>query len=214
MKPYYQHAGVTIYHADCREVLTTLEAASVITDPVWPNVPIGSEMKGKEDPAGLLWEALSLLHHSVSRLVIILRSDSDPRFLASVPLRWPYFNTQWLPYALPSYIGRKLGGNEIAYTFGTPVPSTEGRHLVPSWGPKSQPAHRKANGHPCSRSLAHLLWLVNWWSEPGETLLDPFAGSGTTLVASKHLGRAAIGVEIEERYCEIAANRLAQEVLL
>ena len=66
--------------------------------------------------------------------------------------------------------------------------------------------------HPCPKPLKAWKWLLAKCSLQGETALDPFMGSGTTLVAAKHLGRRAIGIEIEERYCEIAANRLAQEV--
>jgi hypothetical protein len=69
------------------------------------------------------------------------------------------------------------------------------------------------NGHPCPKPIGTMKWLVERVSRPGETILDPFMGSGTTLRAAKDLGRKAIGIEIEEKYCEIAAERLGQEVL-
>lgn len=67
--------------------------------------------------------------------------------------------------------------------------------------------------HPTTKPLGLVSRFVSLFSEAGETILDPFMGSGTTLRAAKDLGRKAIGIEIEERYCEIAARRLEQEVL-
>jgi hypothetical protein len=66
--------------------------------------------------------------------------------------------------------------------------------------------------HPCPKPIGQMKWLVNRASLDGDIILDPFMGSGTTLRAAKDLGRKAIGIEIEERYCEIAAKRMAQEV--
>ena len=66
--------------------------------------------------------------------------------------------------------------------------------------------------HPSPKPLVFMKWLINRLSEKKQIILDPFMGSGTTLVAAKELGRKAIGIEIEERYCEIAAKRLSQQV--
>ena len=66
--------------------------------------------------------------------------------------------------------------------------------------------------HPTEKPLGLMLWCIGR-DQGGLTVLDPFMGSGTTLLASKNSGRQAIGIEIEERYCEIAAKRLSQQVL-
>lgn len=67
--------------------------------------------------------------------------------------------------------------------------------------------------HPCAKPMGAMRWMVGKGTLEGETILDPFVGSGTTLVAAKNMGRKGIGIELEERYCEIAAERLSQEVL-
>ena len=69
------------------------------------------------------------------------------------------------------------------------------------------------NGHPTQKPLELIKWAIEQAPPECMTILDPFMGSGTTLRAAKDLGRKCIGIEIEEKYCEIAAKRLAQEVL-
>lgn len=69
------------------------------------------------------------------------------------------------------------------------------------------------DGHPCPFPLTLAVRCISATTRPSDAVLDPFAGSGTTLMAAKSLGRRAIGIEIDERYCEIAATRCSQEVL-
>jgi site-specific DNA-methyltransferase (adenine-specific) len=196
----------TLYRADCRDLSPNLLVGdTILTDPVWPNCPPGL-LQGSDDPAGLLSACLDQI--TARRLVLVVRHDSDPRFFRAVPDRWPFFRVQILPYVIPGFIGRKLGGDELAYSFGEPIPSSPGRRVIPGYGPKVQPHGRRANGRPCSRSLDHFKWLVDWWSLPGETVIDPFMGSATTGVACALLGRRFVGVEIEPRYFEIACKRI------
>lgn len=80
-----------------------------------------------------------------------------------------------------------------------------------SW--RTEQPNRDEVDHPCPKPLPWMLWAVSRASRAGETVLDPFAGSGTTLRAAKDLNRSAIGIELNEYYCEIAARRCSQETL-
>lgn len=203
----------TLYHADNAEIVDVLREHgpdAVITDPVWPNCPEGL-LHGWNYPHKLMVDMVGALPESIKRLVVILRSDSDPRFLCSISHDWPFFNAHWLQYVMPGYLGRKLGGNEIAYAFGQPIPRREGQVVIPSVAPKSQPGDRPAVGHPCSRSLSHMQWLVEWWSEAGETIYDPFMGSATTALAAFRHGRKFVGVEIDRRWFDVAVERIKRQ---
>lgn len=207
MQPYYQHNGVTIYHGDCRDVLPQLGPVDcVITDPVWPNAL--PELAGADDPAGLFAAAAAHFPRLAARAVVQLGCDSDPRILQGVPAALPYFRTCWLEYAVPGYRGRVLYSNDVAYCFGTPPPRKPGAAVIPGRCViSSRTAPRLA--HPCPRRIEHVQWLVKWFANG--PVLDPFMGSGTTLRAAKNLGWPAVGIEVEERYCEHAARWCEQQ---
>lgn len=211
MKPYYDHGGVTIYHGDAREIVPTLAGGGVVvTDPVWPNAI--SSLAGADDPAGLFAAVAVHFPALCRRAVIVLGCDSDPRFLSGMPPALPFYRVAWLRYARPSYKGSLLVGSDVAYIFGERK-APMGRTVHPGEVVYSDSEKRRNTIHPCPRRLPHMAWLVGWYSDEGERVIDPFAGSGTTLVAAKNAGRTAVGIEIEERYCEVAAKRLSQECL-
>jgi hypothetical protein len=200
-----EHIGdARLILGDCREVLPTLDKIdAVITDPVWPNAP--SDMFPGVDPFSLLAETFSLVE--ANRVTIIMRRDSDPRILRGVPHGMPFVCAAVLDYVAPGYIGRVLGGMEIAYSFGAAIKSNEGRRVIPGYGPKAQ-LGGTCRGHPCSRNVEHMIWVVRWFSDQWESVLDPFMGSGTTGVACAKLGRKFIGIEIEPKYFDIACRRI------
>lgn len=225
MTPYYEDSAVQIYHGDCREILPTIHADRMITDPVWPNAD--PRLAGSSDPAGLLRSALSVAN--CKTVVLQLGRCSDPRILAAVPDKWPFMCVSWLRYAVPSYRGRVLNDADVAYAFGDAVASAAGRRVVPGTCMSTRGEFLRGHGrnrtsqqfqetqdampHPAPRHLKHVRWLVQWFSDEGETVVDPFCGTGTTVLAAKGANRKAVGIEIEERYCEIAAQRLAQGVM-
>ena len=209
-KPYFERDGITIYHGDCREISPHLVFDTVVTDPVWPNAIV--PLFGSDDPHAMLlqfWQSLATLP---KRAAIQLGCDSDPRFLTAVPSALPFFRVAWLELVRVGYKGRLMMTGDVGYLFGTPPKSREGARVIP--GRFIDPdSSGKQSEHPCPRKIGHVKWLVKWWSDLGDVVLDPFCGSGTTLDACRDLGRKAIGIEYEERYCEMAAKRLAQGVL-
>lgn len=201
----------TLYLGDARKMLRDLQdVTTIITDPIWPNCPKGT-IAGSDDPWGLWAATCAAVPASVKRMVVVMRCDSDPRFLSLLPSRLPFFRSMQLPYVIPGYLGRVLGGDETAYWFGAPPATAAGRMIVPGRGPMVQPGGRPPNGHPMSRAQAHFDWLIEWCSDHDDVVCDPFMGSGTTGVACAKLGRRFVGIEIEPRYFDLACARIATE---
>jgi hypothetical protein len=223
MKPFYEQSGITIYHGDARDVLPGLRGDVVITDPVWPGASVA--LAGAERPYELFAEVAALVPAVAGRLVVQLGCDSDPRFLLGVPVELPFFRVCSLEYLVPSYKGRLLMTGDYAYVFGSapawrrdrvviPGRCVAGRDVGPARVgrlPGKKSGGVPGSGHLCPRRLGHLKWLVKWFADG--VVIDPFMGGGTTLVAAKYYGLLAIGVEVEEKSCELAAVALQQEVM-
>jgi DNA modification methylase len=216
MKPFYEHAGITIYHGDCREILPELPKVDlVLTDP-----PYGISVK--------------LSGQSIySKLAIAGDADVSLRdeifdTLKSIPFicfgthkcKSPKETKAILIWSKGEHVGMgdlnfpwKLCHEEI-YLSGDGFKSDRRDGSVIYYPAVAGCVGRQNTGvrnHPVEKPLGLMRYLLD--RHTGETILDPFMGSGTTLVAAKQLGRKAIGIEIEEKYCEIAVKRLSQEVL-
>jgi site-specific DNA-methyltransferase (adenine-specific) len=205
--PYYQDDFATIYHGDCREVLPGLSGVALVaTDP-----PYGIGWKPRVNHQDQPWRDV--------------RIDLEPALIGRHHCIWGgnYF-TDVLPpsEAWLIWIKRPEGFNfdedrrsysviEMAWTDYGHKPRM--KHLTWDGGMRAGDASNRTFAHPAQKPLEVIRWSIAECPEPEGTVLDPFMGSGTTLRAAKDLGRRAIGIEIEERYCEIAAKRLAQEVL-
>lgn len=204
MTPYYEHAGITIYHGDCREVMEQWEGLRtqsfdlLLTDPPYG---LGGRLNGGTWGAkcrgGLSWD------------------DRAPSLTALLPLAryaviWGgnYFDLQpsrcWLVWHKPDAV-RTMADVDLAWT-SLDQPS---RHITYSIAATNS----ERIAHPTQKPEPVMRWALLQAPPTVRTVLDPFMGSGTTLVACKRLGRSCVGIEREERYCEMAAKRLAQEVL-
>ncbi len=227
VRPYYDEGGITIYHADCRDILPTLGAGSVdavVTDPPYG---VGLTAKRAKQRGGGVVARMGTYSHEDSpeyvRTVVVPVIEQCRAIAKSVAVT-PGTRNIWL-YPPADDMGcffsaASTGMGKWGFTCMQPILFYGADpYLAASLGSRANscgqtyPNDANEYNHPCAKPIRLIRWLVNRASLEGMTILDPFMGSGTTLRAAKDLGRRAIGIEIEERYCEIAARRLAQQVL-
>ena len=217
-KPYYQDKYCTIYCGDARDIVPLLAPVELtITDPPYGvNGAKGlNAFKEKCTYGSSFPDTPEYIRDVVVPIIIQCRSISQ-RMIITPGLRCNHF------YPQPNDIGAFFHNasttwsywghltTSLIYYYGKDPrqgigQSPNGRYL--------NEAAPKNTGHPCPKPVNAWAWLLNKGSLPGETVLDPFMGSGTTLRVAKDLNRKAIGIEIEEKYCKIAVERLQQEVL-
>lgn len=214
MTPYYQDDWATIYHGDCREILPILPKVDlVLTDP-----PYGIDVM--LHPANIHVETRACVGREYAPIV-----GNDKPFDPSPWLSFPAcilwganhyahnlpHNGRWLIWdkRCQQQPTRNQADCEIAWCsdYGA------ARIFYHVWDGMIKASERgEQRQHPTQKPVRLMTWCLGFY-EKAQTILDPFMGSGTTLVAAKQLNRKSIGIEIEEKYCEIAAKRLCQEVM-
>lgn len=197
-KPYYQDSAVTIYHGDCRDFY--FGADFIITDPPFgigfaAQPTTGQRKRGQKNEK---WDDvapdLAHLFDKAENLCIW----GGNYFSLPVCRGW----LSWYkPDAPPS-----MGHFELAWTTLDRCTRQISCSIAQT--------NPERVGHPTQKPLRVMSWCIEQMRVDAEqNILDPFMGSGTTLRAAKDLGIKAIGIELDERYCEIAARRMGQEVL-
>ncbi len=195
MKPYYQDKWVTIYHGDCQEILPKLnvKADLILTDPPYPN------MEGRV--AEYLQTPIDFLNNFKCRQLIFWLAKGD------FPLNF-----------VAIHIWYKKTGCQSEYERIFERNSTNGHwHVFSEYLINSSMAAKYTGdvftGHYSQKPSKLINRLLLMGSKEHNIILDPFLGSGTTCCCSKKLNRYSIGIEVEEKYCEIAAKRCSQEVM-
>lgn len=208
--PYYQDAAVTLYHGDCREILPQIQADVVLTD-----VPYNARKNYGETtddnmpwPGWCLWmdETVACCKTAAPNVLSFL-SQTAARWYVSRGIYRPDWEMVWYkPLALSVCAAPFMPHWEPIFYWGEQKRTKDGGAL---WGSDVLVCNVECGAdrwdHPTPKPLRLMLDLVSRFEG---VILDPFAGSGTTLAAAKQLGKQAIGIEISEAYCERIARRL------
>jgi len=222
LKPYYEHGGITIYHGDCREIAPTVDRACVVTDPPY-GIGYNTNSQRFTRAASPWWSNVDSSLVTNAPRVVGDKQPFDPAPWVSGPaILWGANHYADKLAASGGWLvwDKRLGIENMAEK-GWPMSEAElawtnvrgsVRVFRNLWSGLLRSEEKGEHYHPTQKPLALMKWCLGF--APEGAVLDPFMGSGTTLRAAKDMGRKAIGIEIEERYCEIAAKRLAQEILL
>lgn len=212
MKPYYDEAGITIYHGDCREVRDWLSADVLITDPPYGMAYVSSKTTRRpvanDHDAGARDEALELWGKDKPALVFGTWRVPRPVDTRQV-LIWhketigPGMGDLNLPWG---------NATEEIYVIGHGWHGRRRQNLIATSEQRGGTVGVAALfGHPTPKPVRLMGLLIE--CAPDGVIADPFMGVGATILAARNLGRQAIGIEIEERYCETTAKRLSQSTL-
>jgi DNA modification methylase len=217
MKPYYQDDAVTLYHGDCREVVPGLGRFDLLlTDPPYElqatGGGIGAARKYLADIDGRIDSGFDMsLLDVFENWVVFCSKRQLVRLLQKAESKVWSLVTWNKPNPTPLCAGNYLPDTEYI------VHAYKSGRLFGEYNDKSRfivhPSEHTEFNHPTVKPIAVVAKMIRLGTQSGETILDPFAGSGTTGRAAKDLGRKCVLIEREERYCEIAAKRMRQEVL-
>ena len=202
--PYYDQDGITIYHGDCAQVLPFLDPVDLLlTDPPYGIGEHGGACRTRGRPGYKKHERLSNWDNSIPPRFILEMSLSKSKH--AVVWGGNYFTESLPPKMGWLYWQKLMGGDfsdgELAWT------SRDGALKEYTKCPKGMDKE-----HPCQKPIGLMGWCIELFTDV-ESILDPFMGSGTTLVAAKNHGKRCIGIEREEKYCKIAVERLGQQSL-
>jgi DNA modification methylase len=224
VKPYYEHNGITIYHGDCREILGGLPKADLLlTDPPYGIGAARANFGGK----GVVRHMSGLCSGKAIPKREYGDSGWDDAPADDVVLKQAISMTDWqiifggnyfdLPKTKCWLLWDKLRG-ETDYADGEMAWTNLDKAVrIIRWKwngfltENNDPRDERV--HPTQKPVAVMHWAIRQAPAGVRTILDPYCGSCTTLVAAKALNRQAIGIEISEEYCEIGAKRLSQETL-